>query len=437
MKIKLLMACLLGFVTAATYAQKGELNNAQSEYDDYSVSSQSAQKIPMLKAKAKTALANAKTSIDKASTNQKTATLPQTYALKAAIYGSLALEDSVKTTTAADYAAASEALKQAKVADTKHEYAKLINDATVRLEQYQLNIGVAAYQNKQYQDAYRAFDAYRQFSPEDTTAIFYTALAATNAGNTDPGKYYPLAISNYNKLVTTKYSRNPQVYLDLSAIYLRSKDTVNALKAVTEGVAKYPTNSDLRKRQIEIALQSGKQADLLTNVQAAIANDPKNKTLYYYAGLTYSQLADENNTKSAKEKTAATKNALHQKALDNYAKAAEMYKKAVEIDPNYFEANLNLGYVLVRPAIDIYNAAGNLPANKQKEYDQEIARAGVQFDVAKPYLQKAVDLNPKSIDALTNLLSYYRGKRDNANAAKIQAQINALKASNSDKGGGL
>src|SRR6185312_6438684 len=413
MKIKLLMACLLGFVSAATYAQKGELNNAQSEYDNYSVSSQSAQKIPMLKAKAKSSLANAKTSIDKASTNQKTATLPQTFALKAAIYGALAMEDSVKTTTATDYATASDALKQAKVADTKHEYAKLINDATVRLEQYQLNIGVAAYQNKQYEDAYRAFDAYRQFAPEDTIAIFYTGLAATNAGNTDPGKYYPLAISNYNKLVTTKYSRNAQVYLDLSAIYLRSKDTVNALKAIGEGVAKYPTNSDLRKRQIEIALQSGKQADLLTNVQAAIANDPKNKTLYYYAGLTYSQLADEDNTKSAKD------------------------KKAVEIDPNYFEANLNLGYVLVRPAIDIYNAAGNLPANKQKEYDQEIARAGVQFDIAKPYLQKAVDLNPKSIDALTNLLSYYRGKRDNANAAKIQAQINTLKANNPNKGGGL
>lgn len=437
MKIKLLMACLLGFVSAATYAQKGELNNAQSEYDNYSVSSQSAQKVPMLKAKAKSSLASAKTSIDKASTNQKTATLPQTYALKAAIYGALASEDSVKTTTAADYATASEALKQAKAADTKNEYAKLMNDATVRLEQYQLNIGVAAYQSKQYEDAYKAFDAYRQFAPEDTTAIFYTGLAATNAGNTDPGKYYPLAINNYNKLITTKYSRNAQVYLDLSAIYLRSKDTANALKAVGAGVAKYPTDGDLRKRQIEIALQSGKQADLLTNVQAAIANDPKNKTLYYYAGLTYSQLADENNAKSAKEKTAATKNALHQKALDNYAKAAEMYKKAVELDPSYFEANLNLGYVLVRPAIDMYNAAGNLPANKQKEYDQEIAKAGVQFDVAKPYLQKAVDLNPKSIDALTNLLSYYRGKRDNANAAKIQAQINTLKASNSGKGGGL
>lgn len=427
MKIKLLMACFLGLISATAVAQKGELNNAQSEYDNYSVSSQSAEKIPMLKAKAKTALTNAKTSIDKASSNQKTTALPQTYALKAAIYGALASEDSVQTTKAADYVTASEALKQAKTADTKNEYAKLIKDATIRLERYQLDHGVNAYQSKRYDEAYQAFDTYRQFTPEDTTAIFYTALAATNAGAKDP-KYYQPAITNYNKLLTTKYSRNADVYKDLSAIYLISKDTVGALKTVTEGVSKYPTNSELRKRQIEIALQSGKQADLITNVQAAIANDPKNKTLYYYAGLTYSQLADEDNAKSAKEKNVAAKNALHQKALDNYAKAAEMYKKAVDLDPNYFEANLNLGYVLVRPAIDIYNAAGNLPANRQKEYDQEIARAGAQFDVAKPYLLKAVELNSKSVDALTNLLSYYRGKRDNANAAKIQAQINALKA---------
>ena len=105
-----------------------------------------------------------------------------------------------------------------------------------------------------------------------------------------------------------------------------------------------------------------------------------------------------------------------------------MYKKAVEIDPNYFEANLNLGYVMVRPAIDIYNSANKLPANRQKEYDAEIARAAVQFEAAKPYLLKAVELNPKSTDALTNLLSYYRGRKDNANAAKIKAQIDEIKA---------
>jgi hypothetical protein len=426
MKIKFLMAGLLGLVSTAVLAQKSELSNAQTEYESYSVTSASAQKIPMLKAKAKTSLTNAKTSIDKASANAKTATMPLTYAVKAAIYGALAEEDSVATTSALNYNTASEALKQAKLADTKNENTKLLNEATIRLERYQLNKGVNEYQNKKYVDAYKSFDNYRVLSPEDTTAIFYTALAATNAGSVDP-KYYQYAISNYNKLVTTKYSKNPQAYLDLSAIYLHVKDTVGALKTVNEGVIKYPKDSELRKRQIEIALQTGKQNDIISSVETAIANDPKNKTLYYYSGLTYSQIADADFANLGKIKDPTAKAAMRQKVLDNYNKAGEMYKKALVLDPNYFEANLNLGYVLMRPAIDTYNAANSLPANKQKEYEQAMAKAGAQFDVAKPYLQKAVELNPKSIDALTNMMNYYRGKKDNANAAKMKAQIDALK----------
>jgi hypothetical protein len=36
MKIKLLMAGLLGLVSATTFAQKGELNTAKEEYEKYS-----------------------------------------------------------------------------------------------------------------------------------------------------------------------------------------------------------------------------------------------------------------------------------------------------------------------------------------------------------------------------------------------------------------
>jgi len=53
--------------------------------------------------------------------------------------------------------------------------------------------------------------------------------------------------------------------------------------------------------------------------------------------------------KRGKTKDEASKNALNKTALDNYAKAVDSYKKAVEIDPDYFEANFNLGYVLMKP----------------------------------------------------------------------------------------
>jgi len=107
-----------------------------------------------------------------------------------------------------------------------------------------------------------------------------------------------------------------------------------------------------------------------------------------------------------------------------------MYKKALAIDPNYFEAVLNLGYVSEAPAINIYNAAQLLPVTQVKAYNDAMAKANAQFDIAKPYVLKAVELNPNSLDALTNLRSFYLGKKDEVNANAIQKKIDALPKSN-------
>jgi tetratricopeptide (TPR) repeat protein len=416
MKIKLLMAGLLGLVSATTFAQKGELNTAKSEYDNYEGLRSSKATLAV----ANKSLATAKTSIDKASANEKTGALPLTYALKGAIYSSLAVQDTVPSSSLPLFTTADESLKKAKELDTKNESKQIIDNAYLNLAQYQLTKGVAEYSSGKYDDAYHSFDFYRTVLPEDTNAIYYTGLAAANSKN------YPAAITNYNKLVTTKYSKNAGVYLDLSSLYLASKDTTGALKSVSEGVEKYPANTDLRKREIEISLQTGKEKEVAQKIQAALAADPKNKTLYYYAGLTYSQTAESIIKEQGKAKDAAAKATLQQQKVDAYEKAADMYKKALEIDPNYFEANLNLGYVILNPAIDSYNAANKLPANKQKEYDAAINKANSQFDQAKPYLLKAVQINPKSVDALTNLRTYYLGKKDNVNAEATKKQIDAL-----------
>jgi hypothetical protein len=433
MKIKLLMTGLLGLVSATTFAQKSELSNAQSSLTTYQVSS-TQKGLAVMVTKANSSLQDAKTSIDKASTNEKTAALPLTFALKASIYAELAFRDSVLSTSAPLFVTADEAFKKAKELDTKGENKGILDNASRTLANYELTLGVKQYQNKEYEKAYHSFDYFRQIAPEDTNAVYYTALAASNAGTTDP-KYYPLAISNYDKLLTLKYSGNAGTYMNLSAMYLLSKDTVNALKAAGDGVTKYPLNNELRKREIEIALQSGKQAEVLDKIMAAITADPKNKVLYYYAGLTYSQVGDEAEAKSAKAKTDAEKKSLHQTANDDYVKAADNYKKSLDVDPDYFESNLNLGYVLMKPAIELYNQARELPSNApQKQYDDIRYKADALFDIAKPYLQKAVDLKPKSIDALNNLRNYYRGKYDKVHtkenadkAADLKKQVDALK----------
>jgi hypothetical protein len=415
MKITFLIAGTISLFSLSVYAQKGELTTAQQEYDKYETLRQQK----TMAAMARTSITTAKTSIDKAAANEKTATLPQTYALKGAIYSALAYNDTVATTATPLFTTASEAVKKAKETDTKGEYKKLIDASNQYLGYYQLNKGVKEFQAKQYDEAYKSFDFYRSVYPDDTTAIYYSGLAAANSKN------YPVAISNYKKLVTTNYSRKADIYSDLSNMYLMQKDTAAALAAVGEGVSKFPANASLRGREVEIALQQGKQAEYVDKIQAAIANDPKNKTLYFYSGIAYGKIADAQSKIAKTAKDPAAKAAAQKAVIENTDKAAEAYKKAVEIDPNYFEANLNMGYILMTSAVDDFNTANKLPMSKQKEYTALTAKVNAAADRAKPYLEKAVELQPKDPSALGNLRNYYIIKKDNVKSAELKKRLDA------------
>jgi tetratricopeptide (TPR) repeat protein len=400
------------------------LNDAQDNYSKFDViKSQKA-----LATQATQNLADAKTAIDKASTNEKTATLPQTYAVKSAIYGALAMRDSVPATAEPNVTIAKDNLKKAQDADTKGENKKLIADAQLYIAIYYQTIGVKAYQDKKYDIAYQSFDNWAQSSGyKDTTALYYSALAATNEGNTNP-KFYQNALSDYTKLLTTNYGAKAKVYGYMSTLYMQTKDTADAIKTIDSGVVKYPANTVLRESQVRIMLQAGRESELTGTFDKAIANDPNNKTLVFYAALAYSTIADKEETNALKAKDDASKAALIKQSDENYAKAADYYKKCLALDPTYFEATLNVGYVLMKPAIHLYNMAAALPQNAtQKQYDDVRLQADAQFDVAYPYLQKAVDMNPKSSDALTNLRNYYRGKYDKAHAADNKAKAEDLK----------
>ena len=419
MRFKFLLTGILGVAISTTsFAQQYRVKHAQEAYDKYTV----LNKNKATYTEADNSLQEARQSLDIAAANSKTAGLPQTLALKAAIYSTFALRDTVKKNTLPYFNKADSAYKSGKQADTKGEFKTLFDEAALNLGQYRLNEGVVSFQAHNYDAAYKNFSYYKDLFPTDTTALFYTGLAAQQ--NNDAAN----AMTNYQKLLTLPYSKNAYVYMTMSNLYLAKGDTTNSLKMATEGVSKFPGDADLRKREIEISLITGKSAEILNKVQAAIAADPKNKQLYYYAGLTYSSTGsavrdDLEKAKKAK-KDAATIAALQAKKDDYYAKAADMYKKAIEIDPSYFEATLNLGTILLSPAIDIHNEANSLPPSKQKEYNTMQAKATAQFEVAKPYVLKAAELSPKSKDALTNLRNYYVGVGDMTKASETTKKLN-------------
>jgi tetratricopeptide (TPR) repeat protein len=278
--------------------------------------------------------------------------------------------------------------------DTDKKNANLITAGNDAFAQFQLNKGVKAFQAQDFKQAYTAFEQSLIYRPADTLLTYYSGLAAINAVD------YTSAIKRYEELLTTDYSANREIALDLSKLYSMQKDTVNAIRIASVYATKF-NDQALATQEIELSLMSGKQKQVIERILAQITLDPKNKLEHFYLGIAYD-------------------------ALKEFKKAEDAYKKAIDLDANYFDATLNLGSGILNNGIDLYNKANTLPANKQKEYDAAMKAAFVEFDRAFPYLDKAVKIDPKSLNALQNLKTYYVIKKNTAKVAELTKQISAL-----------
>lgn len=389
MKIKSILTAVLTVFCLNAFAQKNEFNSAKGNYEKF-VQLKEAGSIVL----AKPSILNAKTSIDKASVNEKTKGDPAVWAYKALINAELALIDT--TSTAESYFnAAQEAVKTTIELDkesAQQSNLKVVGDLSA---QYFLNKGVKAYQTQQYPAAFDLFNQSLIYRPGDTTIIYYSGLSAINAQN------YTAAISKYTELVETNFSAVPQIALDLSRLHALQKDTVKAIEVASKFSAKF-NDVALATQEIELSLMSGKEKQVLTKISEQVAKEPSNKTYHFYLGIAYG-------------------------SSKNYKKAEESYKKALEIDPNYEDGALNLGSTILNQGIDLYNAANKLPVSKQKEYDIAIKQAYSEFDRAFPYLQKTVEINPKSLAGWENLKTYYVIKRNQAKVDEINKTLSSIR----------
>jgi tetratricopeptide (TPR) repeat protein len=388
MKSLVFAFALLGCAYSAS-AQKGELSTAKTNYEKY-IALKDAGSLAL----AGPSLTIAKTSIDKAALNEKTAIDASTWAYKALIYANLALNEADAATAEALIKSAGDDFSKAVDMDTDKKNANLITAGNDAFAQFQLNKGVKAFQAQDFKQAYTAFEQSLIYRPADTLLTYYSGLAAINAVD------YTSAIKRYEELLTTDYSANREIALDLSKLYSMQKDTVNAIRIASVYATKF-NDQALATQEIELSLMSGKQKQVIERILAQITLDPKNKLEHFYLGIAYD-------------------------ALKEFKKAEDAYKKAIDLDSNYFDATLNLGSGILNNGIDLYNKANTLPANKQKEYDAAMKAAFVEFDRAFPYLDKAVKIDPKSLNALQNLKTYYVIKKNTAKVAELTKQISAL-----------
>ncbi|MBU0695188.1 MAG: tetratricopeptide repeat protein, partial [Bacteroidetes bacterium] len=339
----------------------------------------------------------AKKSADAAITNDKSKDDAELWAYRALIYSSIAVTDTVnKANASSSFVTAQESITKAKQLDVSKENAKTIESAEKNLAIMMQNKGVAAFNQKDFKEAYKSFKFISDIMPTDSLFSLYAAIAANSA------QMYDEAAKYYEKTIEIN-PKNPGLYHELATVYLNKTDTTSALKVIEEGRAKHPEFLTLIYDELNIYLNRGQAAKQIMKIENAINKDPKNKTLLFVAGIAYSANSQKD-------------------------KAEESYKKALEIDPNYTDAIYNLAVIYIDRGNNYINEANKLPNNKSSEakYNELKKKFDAELANALPLLEKARELSPKDTSTLTTLREVYVKLNKLDKAAEVKKVLDGL-----------
>lgn len=383
----LLVGLLFATSSTALFAQNGKLRKAKSEIVKFEeLKAAGTAELGM------SSLEEAKKAIDDAISHDKTKDNPETWTYYALVYANLANLDG----GAEAAGKAEEAIQKAKELDTDEDHAENISVAGQTLGQYRFNQGVAAWDKQDYETAYDDFSSALVYLPGDTTLTFYAGLAAVQ------NQEYDKAIEKYKELVPVEeYSSHKTVMVDLPKLYLSKGDTASAITAAGEAAAAYPDDNDAVQQNIELNLITGNEGKIVSDIEAQVEKDPENKSLHYYLGLAHG-------------------------AAGEPEKALAAYEKALEIDPDYIEANTNAAVVIMNAGRDKLMALNEDKSVSGEDYNTRVEEIKSEIARAVPYLEKAASLDSSNPDALRNLKNYYDFMNDEAKSAEIQAKIDAL-----------
>ncbi|GHT39883.1 hypothetical protein FACS189437_04560 [Bacteroidia bacterium] len=273
----------------------------------------------------------------------------------------------------------------------KPKYRKDIQAIMVANRPYYVNAGSYFYDKENYQQAYENFKFYGDIPDlpmfsgdktkfevlaQDTNAIkirYYAGLAATLIPNPEA------AIGIFNELKDLGYNEN-EIYQRLAVAYTQQHDTVNFVKILEQGAAKFPKDPYYTLNLINININQGKAGEAIDHLQQAIALSPNDAQLYDVLGLVYE------NTKETD-------------------KAIESIQKALEINPDNADALSHLGRLYYNSGIEARGAADNISDNKL--YGEAMKKVEGYFQQAVPYFEKAYQLNPDDSDAVFALRNIY------------------------------
>jgi len=249
--------------------------------------------------------------------------------------------------------------------DTKDKVTKQAKTNLLNVAIGLYNTGYTAYSAEDFATAYTDFslalplikyDVDGLLKQNNLTAEVLEQMMAFSAMNNGEDKK---AISALEALVKKK-SLESSIYTNLAKLHLKGEDTTSALAVIQSGKQINETDKNLINMELDIYLKQGKSKELITKLDAAIADDPGN-TIYYFA------------------------RAISYEGLNETEKAAADYDKILEIDPEYYDASYNKGVMYLNKISKIVDELNgeykpSIIGKKEAEINELYKLALIQFE---------------------------------------------------------
>ncbi|PRY15672.1 tetratricopeptide repeat protein [Pontibacter ummariensis] len=275
------------------------------------------------------------------------------------------------------------------------EFGKQVPERKQMLYGQVLNQAVEFHNQQDWDNAIEKYELAHKVSPTDTTAVLYAAYASTADQN------YPQAIKFYDTLLDMGHKTEDVYKAKVQLMQASEATDEEVMKTLSAGLKEHPNSVYLMQEELKYYLKNDRADEAMAKLDNAIAADPKNASLYAVKG-----------------------NLLERK--NDLKGATEAYKKAIEADPNNFDAYYNLGVMKYNEGTEVNNKAAKMDyATYQKKGKALEAEAKKYYEESLPYFEKALEIQPKDQATMQNLLKVYTRLNRKADADRINKMLSS------------
>ena len=328
-------------------------------------------------------------------------------------------------------------------ASGKDKYSSQVATSIINIKYKLMDSAIADTKtDKHLEGAKKLYDAYL-LDKKDTINLYYAASTYVN------GKDYTTALKMYEELKALNYSGKGTSYLATNKL-TGQEDLYNTAKerdlAVKLGTHEKPRKEAIPSKRGEIyknialiLVQDGKTEEAKKAISDARKANPEDSSLILTeANLyletkdfdTYKKLVGEALEKNPNDVDLIFNLGVLSANAKNLVDAEKYYKKVMEIDPKYINAYINFSALKLedeKVIIDEMNKLGT-SAKDMKRYEVLKSKREELFKSIIPYLQKAVELDPKNIDVSKTLLNVYSALEMMPESKALKEKIKAIEA---------